>query len=86
MKRLFDRERHRHRVHRYASRKRHRIHRRDESAEADYRKVRREMIDAERREMIRLRDEGVVSDDVMHTIERELDLEQLQLESDDPSA
>ena len=44
------------------------------------------MIDAERREMIRLRDEGVVSDDVMHTIERELDLEQLQLESDDPSA
>ena len=80
------RERHRHRVHRYANRKRHRVHRRDESAAADYRKVRREMIDAERREMIRLRDEGVVSDDVMHTIERELDLEQLQLESDDPSA
>src|SRR6266571_54411 len=79
------RERHRHRVHRYASRKRHRIHRRDESAAANYRKVRREMIDAERREMIRLRDEGIVGDDVMHTIERELDLEQLQLESDDPS-
>src|SRR5438105_10366821 len=51
------RERHRHRVHRYASRQRHRVHRRDESAAADYRKVRREMIDAERREMIRLRDD-----------------------------
>jgi hypothetical protein len=44
-----------------------------------------EMIDAERRELIRLRDEGVVGYDVMRTIERELDLEQLQLESDEPA-
>ena len=80
------RERHRHRVHRYASRKRHRRHQRDESAAANYRAVRGEMIDAERRELIRLRDEAVVSDDVMHAVERELDLEQLQLESEDPEA
>ena len=73
-------------MHRYASRKRHRIHQQDESAAADRRTVRSEMIDAERRELIRLRDEGVVSDDVMRTIERELDLEQLQLESDKPAA
>jgi Na+/H+ antiporter len=78
------RERHRHRVHRYAGRRRHQIHQRDESAAADYRKVRGEMIDAERRELIRLRDEGVVGDHVMHAIERELDLEQIQLDAEEP--
>jgi len=78
------REKHRHRVHRYSGRKHHRLHQHDESAASDYRTVRRGMIDAERRELIRLRDEDVVSDDVMHTIERELDLEQLQLESQYP--
>jgi len=76
------RERHLHRVHRYSSRKHHRVHRRDEAAAADYRKVRKEMIDAERRELIRLRDEGVVGDDVLRAIQRELDLEELQLEAE----
>ena len=57
----------------------------DERAAADYRRVRGAMVDAEREELLRLRDEGVISDAVVRRVQRDLDLEQLLLASDDPS-
>ena len=38
------------------------------------------MLDAQRRRVIQLRDAGAISDDVLHTLERELDLEDQRLE------
>ena len=45
-----------------------------------YQRTVREVLDAQRRRVIELRNEGVISDDVMHLIERELDLEDQRLE------
>jgi NhaP-type Na+/H+ or K+/H+ antiporter len=39
--------------------------------------ARADMIDAERRELVRLRDDGVIGDDVMRRIQYDLDLEQM---------
>jgi NhaP-type Na+/H+ or K+/H+ antiporter len=44
----------------------------------DHREIRTAVLDAEREAVIRLRDEGVISDDVLHNIERDLDLEALR--------
>lgn len=43
------------------------------------RRLRREAIDAERLEALRLRDQGEIGDDVLHHLERELDLEEQSL-------
>ena len=48
-----------------------------EQADAQ-RRLRHEALTAERRTLIRLRNQGEISDDVMHHIERELDLEALR--------
>jgi len=40
----------------------------------------RELLEAQRRAIIRLRNQGVISDGVMHRVERELDLEDSRLE------
>jgi CPA1 family monovalent cation:H+ antiporter len=53
------------------------------SANRDLRKA---MLDAEREAVIRLRDEGVISDDVMRRVLRDLDLETMRLEADDQNA
>jgi monovalent cation/hydrogen antiporter len=45
-----------------------------------YQTMVREVLEAQRREIVRLRNEGVISNDVMHRIERELDLEDQRLE------
>ena len=45
-----------------------------------YQKMVRQVLDAQRRRVIELRDEGTISDDVLHTLERELDLEDQRLE------
>jgi CPA1 family monovalent cation:H+ antiporter len=42
-------------------------------------RLRRDLIDTERRVIIRLRDEGAIGDEVLHAIERDLDLEELRL-------
>ena len=42
------------------------------------------MIAAERTELIRLRDENVIEDEVMRQIQHELDLEQMLLDSPRP--
>jgi len=45
--------------------------------------IRQEMIAAERAELIRLRDNNDVSDDVMRNIQEDLDLEEVLLSSED---
>jgi CPA1 family monovalent cation:H+ antiporter len=46
-----------------------------------YERLRREVLSAERDVVHRLRDEGVISDDVMLRIDRELDLEETRVET-----
>jgi CPA1 family monovalent cation:H+ antiporter len=47
------------------------------------RRLRREMLDAERLALIKLRDEGSISDTVMHIVQHDLDLESSLLEHDE---
>ncbi len=51
----------------------------DERSHA-YQRMVREVLDAQRRRVIELRDDGTISDDVLHVLERELDLEDQRLE------
>ena len=44
----------------------------------DHLEIRTAVLDAEREAVIRLRDDGVISDEVLHRIERDLDLEALR--------
>lgn len=48
---------------------------------ARYRRMLRDMLNAERNAVIELRDQGIISDDVMRRVERELDLEEVRWES-----
>jgi monovalent cation/hydrogen antiporter len=45
-----------------------------------YQRMVRQVLDAQRDEIIRLRNHGVISNEVMHRLERELDLEDERLE------
>ena len=45
-----------------------------------YQRLVREVLDAQRRRIVELRDEGAISDDVLHALEREFDLEDDRLE------
>ena len=45
-----------------------------------YQRMVREVLDAQRRRVVELRDEGAISDDVLHVLERELDLEDQRLD------
>ena len=45
-----------------------------------YQRLRRTVLEAERAEMIRLRNRGEITDDIMRRIERDLDLEDARLE------
>jgi NhaP-type Na+/H+ or K+/H+ antiporter len=47
-----------------------------------WRQLRREVLEAERAELIRLRNAGTIGDDVLHRIEHDLDLETARLERD----
>ena len=58
-------------------------HEKDEKRTETYRRLRLGMIGAERKELLRLRDEDVISDGVMRRIQRDLDLEQVLLEASD---
>ena len=51
-----------------------------EDRSTQYQTVVRELLEAQRREIVRLRNEGTISNDVMHRLERELDLEDERLE------
>ena len=74
-------EKYRHRSHRYAARLRGERHARDEHRTEASRRMRLRMIAAERDALLKLRDENVISDDVMREIQRDLDLEQILIES-----
>jgi monovalent cation/hydrogen antiporter len=45
-----------------------------------YQRLRRELLEAERGAIVELRDEGRISDEVMHSVERDLDLEDQRLD------
>ena len=45
-----------------------------------YQRLRREVLEAERGEIIRMRNTGVITDEIMRRIERDLDLEDARLE------
>jgi CPA1 family monovalent cation:H+ antiporter len=51
-----------------------------EERSAQYQRLVREALEAQRRKIIELRNQGVVNDEVMHRIERDLDLEDNRLE------
>jgi CPA1 family monovalent cation:H+ antiporter len=51
-----------------------------ERQSTDFQRLRRELLEAERSAIVGLRREGWISDDVMHAIERDLDLEDQRLE------
>jgi CPA1 family monovalent cation:H+ antiporter len=57
-----------------------------ERESTSYRRLRRSMIDAERRAVIDLRDRGVIGDDVMRQVQRDLDLETMMLEAGEDGA
>jgi hypothetical protein len=46
----------------------------------DYQRLLRELLEAQRAEIIRLRNLGKINDEIMHRIERDLDLEDTRLE------
>jgi Na+/H+ antiporter len=46
-----------------------------------YQRIVREVLEAQRRTIVQMRNEGRISDDIMHRIERDLDLEELRLEA-----
>jgi CPA1 family monovalent cation:H+ antiporter len=51
-----------------------------ETRSANYQRLRHELLEAERRRVVQLRREGRISDDVMHRVERDLDLEDVRLD------
>jgi Na+/H+ antiporter len=51
-----------------------------EAGSQAYQRLRREILEAERGAILRLRNEGRISDDIMHRIEHDLDLEDTRLE------
>jgi len=56
----------------------------DEKRADEYRRVRSAMIRAEEDALLDLRDKGVIADDVLRRIQRDLDLESMQLETSEP--
>jgi CPA1 family monovalent cation:H+ antiporter len=56
----------------------------DELRAEEYRRVRSAMLGAEQRAIAELRDNGVIADDVMRRIQRDLDLETMLLETSEP--
>jgi hypothetical protein len=47
----------------------------------DHEKIRRAVIDAQRVAVIDLRDRGVIGDEALRRVERDLDLEELRMEA-----
>ncbi len=52
-----------------------------EERSAAFQRLRRELLDAEREAVLRLRSEGKIGDEAMRRIERDLDLEDSRLET-----
>jgi Na+/H+ antiporter len=74
------RAQHLHRLHRYAGQPLDH----DDNADAEaHKRVRTDMLAAERRELVNLRDRGVIGDDVMRVVQHDLDLEQMLVGASD---
>ena len=73
------RERQAHRAHRYGEAD-DGEGKSDRANREEYRRLRRMMLDGEREELIRLRDENVISDGVLHRVEAGLDHEEMMLD------
>jgi CPA1 family monovalent cation:H+ antiporter len=74
------RAQHLHRLHRYAQQPLDH----DDNADADaHKRVRADMLAAERRELVNLRDRGLIGDDIMRVVQHDLDLEQLLIGASD---
>jgi Na+/H+ antiporter len=56
----------------------------DEQRIVEYRRLRSQSVDAERRAVIKLRDQSVIGDDVLRRIQRDLDLEAMLLDTREP--
>jgi CPA1 family monovalent cation:H+ antiporter len=56
----------------------------DDERAAAYRRIRNDMIRAEHRSILELRDRGIIGDDVMRRIQRDLDFESMMLDTRDP--
>jgi CPA1 family monovalent cation:H+ antiporter len=56
----------------------------DERRTVEYRRLRSAMIDAELRALVELRDSSEIGDDILRNVQRELDLEQVLLDSGQP--
>jgi CPA1 family monovalent cation:H+ antiporter len=56
----------------------------DERRAEEYRRVRGAMLSAEQEAILQLRDRGVIADDVMRGIQRDIDLETMLLETSEP--
>lgn len=52
----------------------------DEECSTAYQRLLREMLEAQRSEIVTLRNRGLINDEVMHRIEGDLDLEDSRLE------
>jgi CPA1 family monovalent cation:H+ antiporter len=72
----------------YRHRSEHIERQRDRSADdgedrelIEHREIRRTVIDSEREALLRLRTEGEISDEVLRTLERELDLEERRMDA-----
>ena len=52
-----------------------------EDRSARYQRLRRELLDAERAAVVALRNEGVITEEVMHRVQRDIDLEDLRLDA-----
>jgi CPA1 family monovalent cation:H+ antiporter len=48
-------------------------------AQASYRRLRHQALEAERRRLIALRDQGAISDEILHRLEQELDVEAMRI-------
>jgi CPA1 family monovalent cation:H+ antiporter len=51
-----------------------------ETRSLNYQRLVRDLLDTQRGELVRLRDDGTISDEVLHRLQRELDLEDQRLE------
>jgi CPA1 family monovalent cation:H+ antiporter len=78
------RQHHEHRIHRLTSEKVDDESQTDARYQADYHRIRLEMISAERREIVSLRDKSEINDNVMRRIQRDLDLEEVLLSPHEP--
>ena len=52
----------------------------EEERSQDYQRLRRELLDAERGAVLALRNEGVITEEVMQRVQRDIDLEDSRLD------